>query len=136
MEEDSICLLDREGVKWRGPVFIPFLQTVTPAFKARAEEIRLSATWKEEAFTKICVEFDKDGNTKSLPLAPEFHPTITASRIRIMAGMSIVPSEEQTGMMRMRFNEEVINVSVRILREINILKQDGHETIYLNLDWN
>ena len=58
--------------------------------------------------------------TELMP-SKDFHPFVTSSRIRILAGLSISPdAEKQTGQIRVCFNDNMLNVNVEVEIKSNV----------------
>jgi hypothetical protein len=106
----------------------PFLQAVLPALVSRAEEIRVSANLSDA--TDLSVEWQKEGQTFPVLANRDFHPFVTSSRLRILAGISLIPREEtQAGTLRMKIDRE------EIVLELRISRQRGREIVLLRPRW-
>ena len=125
MQNPSICIITNCGQNFSGPVIQPFFRTILPALRDKADEIRVVAT-----ATDVFAEFVSNGKTVALKLHAEFQPFVASSRIRIASGMSIMPTELQTGSMQMIFEQHRALVSVEITRSTNT------ETLTMKLRWN
>lgn len=125
MQNPSIYIITNCGQNFSEPVNQLFFRTILPALRDKADEIRIMAT-----ATDVSAEFVSDGNTVALKLHAEFHPFVASSRIRIASGMSIMPTELQTGSMQMVFEKQQASVLGRITTT------DGQETLSMKLTWN
>ena len=132
MNSNVINVVNEEGKDILTKLLKPFFSTIEPAFFEHASEIILEAPIlnKGDKQLEASVSFKKDGRTYALKIDENYHPLITSSRIKIIAGISIALIDGiKNGKMRIRYDKELINVKVQtILR-------DNHETVILIPQW-
>jgi len=111
----NVLVLNREGAGQRLAVLEPFFRTILPAVKQKADEITMSTNLSDSS--EVSLEARKGSQTSQLSPDPEFHPLISSSRLRILSGMSIMPSESvQHGKVYVDIDDQQItlNLTVRV----------------------
>jgi hypothetical protein len=110
----------------------PFYSTIEPAFLEHGSQIILEAAIPKENGERpeASAYYTKDGGKHVLGIDVDYHPFITSSRIKIIAGISIALTEgTKHGQMRIRFGKELLAISVQTILKGN------HETVILTPDW-
>ena len=133
MSENILDCINKDGEVVRFGPLQPFLRTIEPAFQQRASEISFETFISEDRneIPKTTAWYKKDGHKFKLVVAEGFHPLITSSRLKIMAGMSIALNQGTTeSKIHLRFGSDVIDVNMQIRLS------GSYETIILSPDWN
>jgi hypothetical protein len=87
-----------------GKLFLPLI----PALDHQADEIRIQLNCAESA-PVLSAEYSKDNTTMLLEFSPEIHPFIMASRLKIIAHVSIASNAgDQKGSIPIRFRSKLI----------------------------
>lgn len=124
MKED-LFFIDRNRKVLDYPIFKPLLQVLLPALTADAEEIRIGYSRIQPE--GISGAYTKNGKRFPLAIEPPFHWGDVFARVKIIAGLSILPEKHQTGEIFFEFNGRVIRFSMETTENENehtlLLKQ-------------
>ena len=119
--------LKPDGTEFPNAIMQPLLDTIYPALGQKAEEIIVRANLNNAA--DISVSWRRGPKSLLLGVAKDFHPFIASSRLRILAGMSIVHDLTQQGSLRLRIGKEDVNVLMRVFID------DNYEVVVLRPRW-
>ena len=111
----KVLILNKEGAWQTMAVLEPFFRTVAPALEQNVDEITMTANLSDSRDGSILAR--KGTQTFQLTPDPEFHPFVSSSRLRILSGMSIVPTEEiQQAMLPLEIDGQhmTFNLTVRV----------------------
>jgi type II secretory ATPase GspE/PulE/Tfp pilus assembly ATPase PilB-like protein len=105
--------INKKGSEFQ--LLAPFFEMLLPAFGERAAEIRI-----ESADSKLKIIFNGNSSFVPLPDSPRNYGAVAFSRILILSEMSIALEEaEQTGVFKVRYNQQIISVNVVSRRDNN-----------------
>jgi hypothetical protein len=108
---DAIYAVNKDGSPILESILKPLFSSLRPALLDKAEQIEVRANLTSQS----CEMFYCKGQARrSLIPDPEFHPFITSSRIKILAGISLSAASKQAGVIRIFFVNDILEVAVDI----------------------
>ena len=130
----EILRQDRAGAYQTAAILSPFANAIAPALDARTEEILVVLCERNSHATpsrpaEITYVHPGEGR-RLIGLPPELPPYIVWSRLRIVAGISIVGRETCRG-------ELFVRIGARIVKVLVMAETGEHEEIFrLRPDWD
>jgi hypothetical protein len=128
MNDSKLCVVDDKNNPVLESLLSPFWETILPAFQKKAKEIQIHSNRSNA--DDVSIQFQQNEQVTLLKQSKDFHPFVTSSRIRIILGVTVNVDSSQSGKMRVRFNEKIMNVNVRIET------LDNFEILTLNPEWD